>query len=115
MADALPKRHFLIPDIQARPGVHLDHIDWIAQALVDYKPDTIVCIGDFWDFPSLNGHEQPGSVPMEGQRYADDVRVGNEAFARLCAPMEAEQKRLREGKRKYWTPRKIFCTGNHED
>lgn len=109
-----PKRHLYIPDTQVRPGVPLDHIDWIAQALVDYLPDVIVCGGDWFDFPSLSSHEQPGSAPLEGKRYADDLAVGNEAFARLCAPMEAEITRRRDKHRKRWEPRKVVTIGNHE-
>lgn len=110
-----PRRHFLIPDAQVRPGVPTDHIDWIAQAIVDYLPDTVVNIGDWWDMPSLSMHDGVGSAKMEGARYEDDVAVGNEAYARLCAPMEAEQARRANGHRARWTPRKVFCFGNHEN
>lgn len=103
-----PRRHFIIPDTQVRPGVPLDHLDWIGKAIVDYKPDVVVHIGDHWDFPSLNSHEEFGSLPQEGKRYQDDLRCGNEAFARICAPMEAERKK---GK---WKPELIFTLGNHE-
>jgi len=113
MSDA-PRRHLYIPDTQIRPGVPLDHIDWIAQALVDYKPDVVVCGGDWFDFPSLSSHEQPGSAPLENKRYADDLAVGNEAFARMCKPMEAEIVRLKTGKRKQWNPEKHVTIGNHE-
>lgn len=109
-----PKRHFIIPDTQVRPNVHLDHIDWIARAIVDYQPDTVIHLGDHWDFPSLNSHEQPGSVPLEGQRYDNDLKAGNEAFARLSAPMDADIARRRKNRDKRWYPRKIFCMGNHE-
>lgn len=110
-----PQRHLIIPDAQVRPGVATDHIDWAAQAIVDYKPDVIVCIGDWWDFPSLNSHSEKGSKELENTRYQEDLNAGNEAFARLCAPMEAEQARLRGGHRKRWEPRKVFLGGNHED
>lgn len=109
-----PRRHFIIGDTQVRPGVPVDHLDWIAKAIVEYKPDVIVHLGDHWDHHSLNGHEQPGSAPLEGARYADDVYSGNEAFKRLCLPMEAEIARLSQGHRKRWNPRKVFITGNHE-
>lgn len=104
-----PRRHFIIPDTQVRPDVPTDHLDWIAKAIVDYKPDVIVHLGDHWDFPSLNSHEEFGSLPLEGRRYQDDLRAGNEAFARLCAPLEAEMK-----KNKKWKPERIFITGNHD-
>ena len=109
-----PRRHFIIPDTQTRPGVPLDHLDWIAEYLAEKKPDVVIHLGDHWDFPSLNGHEEPGSVPLEGARYADDLFVGNEAFKRLCLPMEKEIARLASGHRKRWAPRKVFITGNHE-
>lgn len=109
-----PRKHLVIPDLQFRPGVPLDHVDWIGQAIVDYKPDVVVNLGDTFDFPSLSGHEQPGSAPLEGQRYRDDLEVGNKAFARLCAPMEAEQARLARRRQKRWAPRKIVTIGNHE-
>lgn len=109
-----PKRHLLIPDLQVRPGVPLDHVGWIAQALVDYLPDTIVNIGDHWDMPSLSMHDGPGTLHMEGARYEDDVQAGNDAFERLCLPMEAEITRRKRNKIKQWNPRKVFCLGNHE-
>jgi len=108
------RRHFLIPDCQVRPGEPTDHIDWIAQAIVEYRPDVVVNLGDWFDMPSLSSHEQPGSLATEGARYEDDLRVGNEAFARLCAPMEAEQARLKRNKEKQWNPEKHFLFGNHE-
>lgn len=104
----------MIPDTQVRPGVPLDHLDWVAQAIVDYRPDVVVHLGDHWDFPSLNGHEKPGSAPLEGARYKDDLDAGNVAFVRLCKPMETEQKRLRRNRRKHWEPEKHFLCGNHE-
>lgn len=111
MSRSPARRHLYIPDTQVRPGVPLDHIDWIGQAVVDYRPDVIVVGGDWWDFPSLNGHSKPGSVPLEGQRFEKDVEIGNEAFHRFNKPILAEQRRLR-GK---WKPVKQFTMGNHED
>lgn len=110
-----PRRHFIIPDTQVRPGVPLDHLRWIAEAIVEYKPDVVAHIGDHFDMPSLSLHEGPGSLKMEGARYEDDVATGNEAFATLCAPMEAEQARLIRRKQKRWEPRKLFLFGNHEN
>jgi hypothetical protein len=109
-----PKRIFVVPDTQVRPGVPLDHLDWIADSIVHYKPDVVIHIGDHWDFPSLSGHEEPGSAPLEGKRYADDLAVGNEAFARICKPMEEYDAMRRRNKQGKFDPRKIFITGNHE-
>lgn len=109
------RRHLIVPDTQVRPGVDTSHIEWAAQAIVDYRPDVIVHLGDHWDFPSLNSHEEPGSVSLENTRLQADLDAGNEAFARLCAPMLARQKILREARKKRWEPRCVFLGGNHED
>jgi hypothetical protein len=109
------RRILVIPDTQVRPGVDTSHIDIAAAAIVDYRPDVIVHLGDHWDMPSLSAWEAPGSLATEGARYEADIEAGNEAFARLCAPMEAEQERRRRRHLKRWEPRKIFLFGNHEN
>lgn len=110
----MTKRHVFIPDLQVRPGVALDHIAWVAQSLVEYRPDAIIIAGDVFDMPSLNSHEDPGSAFSEGQRYQADIESGNEALANLVAPMRAEQARIARNKQKAWTPREVFLDGNHE-
>lgn len=108
------RRHLIIPDTQIRPGADTRHIDWAGMAIVEYLPDVIVMIGDWWDFPSLNGHNEKGSKPLENTRYQADVDVGNEAFARLDAYITKEQARRRKNKDRVWKPRKVFIPGNHE-
>lgn len=105
----------VIPDTQIRPGVDTTHIDWAARAIVEYKPDVIVMIGDWWDFPSLSAHDAPGSKEAEGRRVKPDIDAGNEAFERLVAPMERERERLRRNKDKQWNPRCEMLWGNHEN
>lgn len=109
------KRHIFIPDTQVKPGVDISHIHWAAQALIEYMPDVIVVAGDWWDFPSLNRHDEAGSVAMENSRYQADLDAGNEAFRILCEPMEKKIAHLLKAKRKSWNPRKVFLRGNHED
>lgn len=89
-------------------------MDWIGQAIVEYHPDVVIHGGDHFDFPSLSSHEQPGSAPLENQRYKDDLEVGNAAFARLCAPMEADIDRRKRLHMERWNPRRIVTIGNHE-
>lgn len=100
-----PRRHLFIPDTQIRPGVPTQHIDWAARAIVDYRPDVIVVAGDWWDMPSCSTHSEPGSLEKEGARVKADIDVGNEAFARLVAPMR---------KLRGYRPRCEFLFGNHE-
>lgn len=111
MSQSPSRRHIYIPDTQVRPGVPLDHIAWIGQACVDYLPDVIVVGGDWWDFPSLNSHSKPGSAPIEGARFKNDVDIGNGSFHSFNKPIKKEQTR-RRGK---WNPMKVFTAGNHEN
>lgn len=108
------KRHLIIPDAQLKPGGRTEHVDWAAKAIVRYKPDVVVVLGDWWDMHSLSSHEKPGSVHMEGSRIRDDIDVGNEAFRRLVAPMNKEIARRRRRKIKRWNPECHFLFGNHE-
>jgi hypothetical protein len=77
-------------------------------------PDVIVCIGDFWDFPSLNSHEIPGSKFLEGTRIKDEIDAGNAAFEQLIAPIHTEQLRRIRRRLKHWKPECHFLFGNHE-
>jgi hypothetical protein len=108
------RRHLIIPDTQIKPGVPLEHIVWAGQAIVDYMPDVVVVIGDWWDMPSLSGYIKPGSLESEGLRVKDDVSVGNYAFEVLTEPMVQEQQRRLRRKIKQWNPQKHYFRGNHE-
>lgn len=108
------KRHYVIPDCQIRPGDPIDHLHWIAADIVRRRPDVIVCLGDFWDFPSLSTHTLPGSMEKEGARVQADIEAGNVAMAALVEPIHAEIARLKRNKEKQWKPRMVFIEGNHE-
>lgn len=109
------RRHLIIPDTQVRPDVPTDHLAWVAQAIVDYRPDVITHIGDHWDMPSLSMHDPVGSMSREGARYEDDIESGNRAFAMLVGPMREEQERLKRRKQKSWDPLCQWMKGNHEN
>lgn len=89
-------------------------MDWCAKAIVEYKPDVIVHLGDHWDMHSLNSYDKPGSRGMVGATIDADVDCGNEAFARLTGPMDREIARLKRRRRKHWAPERVFLFGNHE-
>lgn len=109
------RRHLVIPDTQIRPGVPIDHITWIAQAIVDYQPDAVIHLGDHWDNPSFSKHDAAGSVAMEGADYQADLEVGNETFDLLGAPMRKEVQRQSRNLKRKWDPETHFIMGNHED
>jgi hypothetical protein len=108
------REHMVIPDTQQKPGVPNDHLRWAGQYAAEKKPDVIIHIGDHWDMPSLSSYDV-GRKSFEGRRYTDDIEAGNKAMSLFMEPIRAEQRRLREGKRKMWNPRLVFCIGNHED
>jgi hypothetical protein len=110
----MTKRHYVFPDLQARPGDVLDHIDWIAQDIVRRRPDVLVVIGDWWDLSSLSSHEAPGSLSRENSRLEADIAAGMEAMERLMRPIQAEIARRKRRRISKWRPRLIFTTGNHE-
>lgn len=102
------KRHLIIPDAQIKPESRTEHIKWAGQAILEYKPDIVICLGDWWDLPSLNSHAEKGSVEVEGRRYDDDIAAGNAAFKLLNSYFNKTRS-------KSWNPRKVFLEGNHEN
>jgi hypothetical protein len=109
------RRHYIVPDCQIRPGDPTDHLDWIAKDIVRRKPDVIVCIGDFFDLPSLSRHAAPGSMEKENSRLLLDIRAGQDALHRLTAPIHAEVARCKRRRIKRWNPRLVVTEGNHEE
>jgi hypothetical protein len=109
-----PRRHCLIPDTQTRPGAPTDHLAWIGEYIAAKRPDVIVHLGDHYDLPSLNSHEQPGSAPVEGKRYKDDIEAGRFAWDVLTGPIEREIEKRRLAHRRRWEPERHVTLGNHE-
>ncbi|HZT03657.1 MAG TPA: hypothetical protein VFA39_15460 [Steroidobacteraceae bacterium] len=103
-----------IPDTQLRRGVPVIHIRAAANAIVEYLPDVIFVAGDWWDMPSLNKHNEAGSIHTEGTRIKDDIDFGNEQFDILVAPMNKEIARREALHKRRWNPEREFLFGNHE-
>src|SRR4051812_15399332 len=61
----LGRMHIIIPDVQVRPGVNTDHLEHIGHYIAEKKPDELICIGDFADFPSLSSFDK-GTLKGEG-------------------------------------------------
>ena len=103
-----------IGDTQVKPDEDLSFLDHIGQYIIDKRPDTIVCIGDFYDFPSLSSYDK-GKRSFEGRRLLADLEAGNEGMERLLAPLKALQHQQRTNRKRVYTPRLEFTLGNHED
>jgi hypothetical protein len=106
-------KHLVIPDVQQKPDHGVEHLRWAGQYAVEKKPEVIVCIGDFWDMPSLSVYDV-GKKGFEGRTYKADIIAGKEAMAALLAPIKAYNKRARKNKTKQYKPRLVFTLGNHE-
>lgn len=105
------RMHIVIGDTQTKPGVPVQHLTWIGSYIAERcvgRDVAIVHLGDHWDMPSLSSYDQ-GKRTIEGRRYVEDIKAGNEAFARLNEPIA---KAMSKGK---WKPERHFLLGNHED
>ncbi len=105
----------VIPDCQVKEGVPLEHLTWAGKAIVDYKPDVVVNLGDFADMPSLSSHDIKGSKYFEGLRYKKDIEAAKEAMKLLLAPLREAQKAQKDSKHKVYKPRMVLTLGNHEN
>lgn len=107
------RKHFVIPDTQVKPGVPLDHLDWIGAYIVEKKPDVVVHLGDHYDCESLSSWDR-GRLQFEGRRFHKDVRAGHDALERLEAPLYEYNATRRRYKEKQWWPERHITWGNHE-
>lgn len=101
---AEPISHLVIPDTQCKPGVSLEHCEWIGKYIADREPDTVVMLGDWWDMPSLSSYDA-GKKSFEGRRYIADIAAGNLGMDLMMGPIRGMRKK----------PRKVFLLGNHEE
>lgn len=99
------KKIFVIPDVQAKPGVPLDHLKWAGKYIAEKRPDIVVCLGDFADMPSLSLYDK-GKRTFEGRRYKADVSAAHDAMERLMTPIVQANG---------YKPELILTLGNHED
>ena len=109
-----PKKHFMIPDTQVKPGVPLYHLEWIGQYLVDNPPDRLIMIGDWYDLPSLSSYDR-GKRAFEGRRFTADVDSGHRALELMEKPLDDRNAALKRSKKAPLRIDKHVTWGNHED
>ncbi len=97
-----------LTDAQVMPGVALDHLAWYGQYCADKRPDVILCIGDFGDFPSLSKFGR-GERDFAQHRYSKDIAAFHEGMQLFLGPIEAAK-----DADKSWRPYMEFLEGNHE-
>jgi len=108
------KRHMVIPDVQAKPGVNFDYLEKMGKYMVEKKPEVVVCIGDFADMPSLSSYDV-GKKSFEGKRYVNDIAASKEAMTRLLTPLWEFNSKARKNKEKLYKPKLHLTLGNHEN
>jgi hypothetical protein len=106
----MPNEHLFIPDVQAKPGLDYEHLEALANYIIDKKPNVIIHAGDHWDMRSLSLYDK-GTIRSEGTRYQDDIDAGIEAMEALLKPLKTYNRFLR----KKYRPRMVFLLGNHEE
>lgn len=107
-------KHFIIPDVQVRPGDDSTFLHKIGQYIADKQPDVIVCLGDFADMPSLSSYDV-GKRQYEGRRYNADVEFTVRAMSRLMGPIYELKDQQRRNRKKVYSPRLVMTLGNHEN
>jgi hypothetical protein len=106
--------HFVLPDCQVRSGDNFAFLTAIGNYIVRKQPDTIICLGDFADMPSLSSYDI-GKKSFEGRRYTLDVKASIEAMTTLLAPIKSFNERAKRNKEKLYKPRMVLTLGNHEN
>ncbi len=106
--------HLVIPDVQAKPGHDFTYLNNIGKYMVEKKPDTVICIGDFADMPSLSSYDK-GKKSFEGRRYLADIEASHEAMEAFLEPLQTYNKNAKKQKMKQYHPRMILTMGNHEN
>jgi hypothetical protein len=101
----LGRMHIVIPDVQCKPGVKLDHLTWVGKYIAEKQPDVIVCIGDFADMESLSKYDV-GTIRGENKRLKRDLQTARTAMELLMQPIRAV-----DG----YCPELHLTMGNHEE
>lgn len=97
------KRHIVIPDPQCKPDVPLEHLSWAGRYIADMRPDTVVHLGDHWDFPSLSSYNDDKPLLTKDDDLEADLESGNKGMRLLSAPFAK------------LNCRRVLLRGNHED
>ncbi len=97
--------HMFIPDPQVKAGVPIEHLRWAAEYALDQLPDVIVTGQDWWDYPSLNTHEQE-YADFRTRDLMDDTLSGLQAWDLFIETLRSE---------KGYNPLIVWQLGNHDN
>lgn len=105
--------HLVLPDVQFRDGDSTEFLTAIGRYIARKQPDTVICLGDFADMPSLSSYDV-GKKSFEGRRYSLDVAAAKRAMEALLEPIKTFNDRAKKNKEKQYHPRMVLTLGNHE-
>jgi hypothetical protein len=107
------KTILVIPDPHDEPGVSKERFEWLGKLIVDVLPDAIVHLGDGLSLDSLSSYDV-GTLAAEGRRYDEDVHSFHHSMSLIEEPTLKYNQKMKRLKKTQYTPRKIYCIGNHE-
>jgi len=100
----MSKTYLIVPD----PHAHFEHdnlrADYLANLIIDIRPDVVVNMGDQFDMPSLSDYDK-GKRSFHGKSYKKDIEAGLEFHDRMWGPVRATKKKM---------PYRVVLEGNHE-
>ncbi len=98
-----PTKVFVIPDAHCSPDENIDRFYWIGKQINDYKPNYVVCIGDFCSFDSVNTFDKNHTVKGGAKPpISADIQITKEALELLHKGIGNHE------------CHKHYCLGNHE-
>lgn len=106
--------HLIIADPHAHPDHNLRRFKWLSKYILEHKPDTVVCLGDFADMPSLCSYDK-GTKGFEGRRYQNDIKAVKAALRAISGPLSMYNLARKRDKKKQYKPRMVMLLGNHEN
>lgn len=96
--------YLILPDQHAHYEHSNERADWLAQLIIDLKPDTVINLGDAADMPSLSSYDK-GKRSFHGKSYKKDIDAHLEFQERLWEPVKRTKKKM---------PYRVVLEGNHE-
>jgi hypothetical protein len=107
-------KHFVLPDVQAKPDHSFEYLDRIGKYVVEKQPDKIICLGDFADMESLSSYDK-GTKSFEGRRYVKDIAAAKDAMQTFLNPLRVYNYNARKNGKKQYKPELHLTLGNHEN
>lgn len=94
----------VLSDQHATPEHGNERADYLANLIIDTRPDVVVNLGDAADMGSLSSYDK-GKRSFHGRSYKADIESHLDFQERVWGPVRARKKKL---------PLRIVLEGNHE-